>query len=143
VTTRLRLQVRALWTLVQARALLARATTTETLRRLEASAATPAELNAWAAAAAVRRAAKVVGGDCLPQSVALTTLLNRSGADPVLILGCRRTGEDGWSAHAWVEVAQTALDPNVSGYMKLATLSANTRWMPASTGAAEQGSEEL
>jgi hypothetical protein len=41
---------------------------------------------------------------CLPQALAVYTVLRRRGLDPVLRIGVRKT-EDRFEAHAWVELA--------------------------------------
>jgi hypothetical protein len=61
---------------------------------------------------AVQRAARRTGGGtCLAQSVVLTALLIRTGADPEVVLGCRRYQDGHWGAHAWVELDGRLLEP--------------------------------
>jgi hypothetical protein len=111
--------------------LLSRIGTTDTLRRLTARSRRPSadpELALWA----VRRAANVAGGECLPQAVALTVLLQGAGGEPELILGCRRDGANGWLAHAWVEQDGKIFNPaGTEGFIPLAVLSAQTGWIAA------------
>lgn len=122
-----------------ARISLRRADTTTTLRRLtrrRASFARPFE--PYDGLRAVRRAARVVGGNCLAQSVALTAALTRAGEDTTLVLGCRRYGSEEWGAHAWVRARNTTFDPRPSGaHQALAQLSAATEWVPAAMNAAK------
>jgi hypothetical protein len=81
---------------------------------------------------AVRRAARLVGGDCLAQSIALTAALARANADPTMVLGCRRYGEREWGAHAWVVVDGEVFEPLRAGaHHALAGLGAGTQWVPA------------
>jgi hypothetical protein len=58
-------------------------------------------------------------------------MLQRSGAKPVLILGCRRGEDATWTAHAWVELEDEALDAGASEYLPLARLSAEGEWIPS------------
>jgi hypothetical protein len=80
---------------------------------------------------AVRRAARVLGANCLAQSVALTVASTRAGLDPELILGCRRYGGGQWGAHAWITLGARVYDPLPSGeHQALASISAGTAWVP-------------
>jgi hypothetical protein len=81
----------------------------------------------------VRRISQKLHIDCLPQSVALAAMLERAGAKPVLILGCRRSDDAAWVAHAWVEIDGDALDAGASAFMPLARLSADGAWVPSAT----------
>ena len=127
-----KLQLRAILTVAAARRLLRRDGTTGTLRRLQASGELP-PADPGAVLAAVRRAARVVGGECLPQAAAIAALLQRMGMAPLLVLGCRRAPQGGeWLAHAWVELDHAVLDPTgVVGFASLARLSAETDWLPS------------
>jgi hypothetical protein len=81
---------------------------------------------------AVRRAGRLVGGVCLPQTVALAALLQRGGYEPAVILGCLRVPDGTWSAHAWVELEGSVLEPVVSrGHTALACLRAADGWVPS------------
>lgn len=63
---------------------------------------------------AVRRAARFVPGSvCLAQSIAVLGLLSAEGVAADLVIGCR-LGEDGWSAHAWVEHPGGRVEPVVA-----------------------------
>jgi hypothetical protein len=74
----------------------------------------------------------LVGGDCLPQAVALTALLRGGGHEPSLILGCRKNRSGGWSAHAWVEIGQDVLEPGGgTGFARLARLNRESDWVPS------------
>ena len=93
------------------------------------------------AAAAVARAARTLGAECLPQSVALTAVLQRTGAAPSLVIGCRRHSAGLWGAHAWVEVNGRRFDPLAhEEHEELCRLSAAGRWQIARPGAT--GSED-
>ena len=73
-----------------------------------------------------------MGGECLPQAVALTALLERAGAEPVLVLGCHRRPDGGWDAHAWTRIDDRVFDPEPSGdYAELAWCRAEDNWVPA------------
>lgn len=115
-----------------ARLLLPRRSTTSVLRFLagrEPAVERPRPLCPAEALAAVRRAGNRIGAPCLPQSVALAALLRRHGADPAVVLGCRRQGPSAWDAHAWVELAGQRLEPVVdAGHSELARLSAANGW---------------
>lgn len=126
--------------LAAARVMLRRWDTTTTLRWLAGSSTTARRvaIDPGRALRAVRVAARVVGGVCLPQAVALTSLLQRGGYEPILVLGCLRAADGTWSAHAWVDVGGTAFQPVVaSGHTALAVLSAKGGWVPSAvpTGA--------
>lgn len=81
------------------------------------------------AAASVATAARILRAECLPQAVALAALLQRGGASPTVVLGCRFYGENSWGAHAWVEAGGRRFDP-LSGHehAELGRLSAAGRW---------------
>lgn len=134
---RVALFARAVVLLLASRVLLARRGTTVTLNMLSAEPRTTAPLviDPTQALWAIRRAGRLIGGACLPQSVALVALLHRLGADPVLILGCSRIGEGSWTAHAWVELGEEVLEP-VKGarHARLACLEAHNGWAPAAPG---------
>lgn len=51
---------------------------------------------------AIRRAARILPAQCLPQAVAGGCLLRRSGLTPKVRLGVARAGER-LDAHAWLE----------------------------------------
>jgi hypothetical protein len=80
--------------------------------------------------AAVRRAARVVrGSSCLAQSMALTGLLAQQGDECDLVLGCW-LGENGWTAHAWVESAGWRLEPVYGGaQVEIARCSSADGWV--------------
>ena len=81
---------------------------------------------------AVRRAARLAGGACLPQAVALTVLLERAGCDPVLVLGSHLDTKREWSAHAWVEADRLVLEPVITvEHEPLANLTAANGWTPS------------
>lgn len=125
----LRLHVRAVLALARARLLLRRVGTTATLRRLTGRSPNGSGVDPDAALHAIRRAARVVGGECLPQAVALAALLRGDG--PELILGCRRDQAEGWLAHAWVEQGDKVLNPaGPGGFVPLARLNRRTGWVP-------------
>lgn len=88
---------------------------------------------------AVRRAGSLVpGATCLVQSLAVAALLNRMGRPCDLVLGCRRR-DDGWVAHAWVEVDGERLEPVVGGvHHELARCRSTQGWrLLAARGRAE------
>jgi hypothetical protein len=128
----LRLQLRAVALLAATRVLLRRRGTTATLRVLTRARAGATPVDLHAALRAMRRAGRLVGGQCLAQSVALTAVLARAHLDPTLVLGCRPQGEDPWTAHAWVLVDGEILEP-VAGlrHAELARLDAAKDWVPA------------
>jgi hypothetical protein len=128
----LRLQLRAGMTLAVARVLLRRRGTTQTLRVLTRARQGAAEIDSSAALRAVQRAGRLLGGQCLAQSVALTAVLARANHEPTLVLGCRPQGSDPWTAHAWVLVDGRVLEP-VAGepHAELARLDAARDWVPA------------
>ncbi|MEY2568205.1 MAG: Transglutaminase-like superfamily [Actinomycetota bacterium] len=108
----LSLQLEALVMLSLARPLLRGIGTAGTLRRLARPARTQGRPVSHASALrAVRRAARLTGGACLPQAVALTAILTRAGEGPTLVLGSRRYDEAKWGAHAWVDADGELLDP--------------------------------
>ena len=81
---------------------------------------------------AVRRAHRIVGGACLPQAVALATLLQRQGHQPTLILGCRFSEQRTWTAHAWVELSGLVLEPIPTfEHTALAKLNEANGWEPS------------
>ena len=124
------LLARALIVLAVSRATLERHGTTRTIKRLAGG--RPIRSEPVDVLHAVRRAGRIVGGACLPQSVALAALLQRAGRSPVLILGCSRTADGSWTAHAWVEVGDDILEPVKGGrHAKLARLDACGGWLPA------------
>jgi hypothetical protein len=123
---------RAVFLLAVSRVLLARRGTTATLRRLSDRRLRTRPLDPRGALVAVRRAAKIVGGACLPQAVTLASLLQRHGHEPVLILGCLRIPDGTWSAHAWVDLDGDVLEPVTSRtHAALACLDAATGWVPS------------
>jgi hypothetical protein len=130
---RIVLHVRALLLVAAARVLLRRHDTTWTLRRLarrDVMPVVPAD-----ALIAVQRAGRLARAACLAQSVALTALLERGGAAPVLVLGCRRYEDRRWGAHAWVVLEGTVWEPVPAGaHEELAQLSAADAWIPTSRG---------
>ena len=126
------LQLRAIVMLASARVLLKTKGTTETLRRLAAARRTSRAADPAVATRAVHRAGRLVGGLCLPQCVALTALLQREGRSPTLVLGCRRTAEGSWTAHAWVELEHDVLEPVKGGRnAPLAQLRHANGWTPS------------
>ena len=123
--------MRATFMVAAARGLLRVRPTTVVLRLLARPRTAPSAgaADAFSALAAVRRAGHLVGADCLPQSVALTALLRRQGAEPVLVLGCRRVGPREWGAHAWVELDGERLEPLVApDHTELARLTPAADW---------------
>jgi hypothetical protein len=97
-----------------------------------------AGLDADAAARSVALAARLLHADCLPQAVALATLLQRSGTTPTVVLGCRLYGPSRWGAHAWVEAGGRRFDPLADeGHTELARLDAAGNWTvrPGAAGA--------
>lgn len=119
-----------MWVFVAARSLRSR-DTTETLRRLCAR-PTGRSVPLPDALYAVRRAGRLLGANCLTQSIALTAALARAGVNPKLVLGCRRYDAQNWGAHAWVIVGDEMFDPLPSGpHAALAELSAAGDWVPA------------
>ncbi len=82
------------------------------------------------AAAAVRRASRVVSGaTCLPRAVAMAALLDSETDDLAVVLGSKRTASGKWIAHAWVEVGAVPWPgPDASTYQRLATYAARTEW---------------
>jgi hypothetical protein len=122
--------------LALSRLMLLRSSTTQTLRRLSARTRSAAP-DPVAALRAVRRAGRVVGGACLPQAVALAAMLQRGGQEPTLVLGCLRTLDGSWSAHAWVELGDLVLEPVTSNrHATLAYLNAANGWTPSPPSAA-------
>ncbi len=128
------LQVRAIAYVVAARMLLSRRGMPATLRALARRRAGRA-VDVEDALHAVRRAGRLAGATCLPQAVALTALLRRDGADPTVVLGCRRYDNGHWGAHAWVELDGVVWDPLPSGaHATLARCDAARDWVPAAAG---------
>lgn len=81
------------------------------------------------AARSVAAAGRLLRADCLPQAVALATLLQRGGAAPTVVLGCRFYGPSRWGAHAWVEAGGSTFDPLAGEeHTELARLNAADRW---------------
>jgi hypothetical protein len=115
--------------------LLRRRRTTQAIRALIRRGPRVEGSDARGMAYTVRRISEKLHIDCLPQSVALAAMLERAGANPVLILGCRRSDDAAWVAHAWVEVAGEPLDAGASAFMRLAQLSADGAWVPAARNA--------
>ncbi|MGH2759723.1 MAG: lasso peptide biosynthesis B2 protein [Actinomycetota bacterium] len=125
------LQLRALAAVVASRVLLSRGTTTDALRRLTRR-GTKKSLDPLTALMAVRRAARIAGGACLPQAVALTALLDRAGFAPVLVLGSHLDAKRQWTAHAWVEADRFVLEPVITvEHEPLANLTATNGWTPS------------
>lgn len=125
------MQARAAWAVVSASVLLRRKPTDAVVRRLVSRRAVRQRVAPDEAMRAVRRGARVFGGACLPQSVALTALLARQGDTPTLVLGCRLYENHEWGAHAWVQLGASELDPVPSGpHASLAHLNAATDWKP-------------
>lgn len=93
--------------------------------QVRAGSATPRQ-----AAAAVRRASRVVpGATCLPRAVAIAALLGAETEDLSVVLGSKRTPSGRWTAHAWVEVGDVPWPgPDVSSYQRLASYAARTQW---------------
>ncbi len=61
---------------------------------------TPVNRLVWAVLAASKR---IPAATCLTQSLALHSLLDRSGYDSKLHIGVARDADTGFQAHAWVE----------------------------------------
>jgi hypothetical protein len=123
---------RALVLVAASRLLLRRHTTTDSLRRLARGNGSARRLDPLDALTAVRRAARIAGGACLAQAVALTALLQRAGHEPTLVLGSHRDAKREWSAHAWVEVDQLLLEPVITvEHASLAKLKAANGWTPS------------
>jgi hypothetical protein len=132
---RLWLQARALVLLGRARVLVPRLGTSVALERLARPRWRWALDDPRLGLRAIRRAARIAGGNCLPQSVALTALLQRAGHAPDLILGCRRGGDGAWTAHAWVELGGDVLEPVVADeHAPLARMSVTNGWRPSPSG---------
>jgi Transglutaminase-like superfamily len=79
------------------------------------------ELPAWAGGR-VRAAQRVVqrwpfGGPCLRESLLVALLLRRF--DPAVCIGVNRCAGDVLGAHAWVEIAGAAYDPDVGRFHQL------------------------
>jgi transglutaminase superfamily protein len=128
------LQLRITALLAATRRSLRRRDTTATLRRFTHGAPWPS-FDADDGLRAVRRASRLIGANCLAQSVALTVACARAGSDPELILGCRRYGDAKWGAHAWIILGAQVYDPLPSGeHQALASISAGTQWVPAPIG---------
>jgi hypothetical protein len=125
------LHIRALATLLAARVLLSRGTTTGALKRLTGRAPT-SNIDPLEALTAVRRASRIAGGACLPQAVALASLLDRAGLEPVLVLGSHLDHKREWSAHSWVEADRLVLEPVITvEHEPLANLTAANGWSPS------------
>lgn len=125
------LQLRALTAVLASRLLLSRVTTTDALRRMTRG-KKRGEVDPLHALAAVQRASRIAGGACLPQAVALTALLERSGHDPALVLGSHLDTKRRWSAHAWVEADGLVLEPVITvEHEPLANLTAANGWSPS------------
>src|SRR5256885_17102751 len=95
------LQLRITALLAATRRSLRRRDTTATLRQFTHGAPWPS-FDADDGLRAVRRASRLMGANCLAQSVALTVACARAGSDPELILGCRRYGDAKWGRPAWI-----------------------------------------
>ena len=81
------------------------------------------------AARCVAWAARRLRADCLPQAVALAALLQRGGATPTVVLGCRLYGPSSWGAHAWVELDGRRFDTMVDAeHAELGRLTAAEGW---------------
>ena len=125
------LQLRMTVLLAATKRSLRRRDTTATLRRYADHGHWPS-FDADDGLRAVRRAARLLGANCLAQSVALTCAVTRAGLAPELILGSRRYGEAKWGAHAWIVLDAQVYDPLPSGeHRALASISAGTQWSPA------------
>lgn len=86
-------------------------------------------LDPSAAVSVVRRAGRLSGAACLAQAVALAAMLQRRGSEPAVVLGCRRQGDQDWSAHAWVELDGARLEPLVQPpHAVLTRLRADKGW---------------
>jgi hypothetical protein len=132
---RLVLQGRALALVTAARLLLGRRDTTWALQRLAKRTRSGARVPAEDALVAVQRAGRIAHAACLAQSIALTALLERGGAEAMLVLGCRRYEDRHWGAHAWVISEGTVLEPVPAGaHIELAQLEATNAWIPAPRG---------
>ena len=83
----------------------------------------------------VRAARLVPGADCLPQAVVISALLARAGATAELVLGCKRSGDGEWLAHAWVALGELTLPAGGDdGFRELARCRAADGWRPARAG---------
>ena len=119
--------------------LLTRLRTTTVLRVLAGSRGfrPGARIDASAAAASVAAAARLLRADCLPQAVALASLLQRCGGAPTVVLGCRLYAPSRWGAHAWVEVAGERFDSlGDETHTELARLSGASGWKVGPAGTA-------
>jgi hypothetical protein len=128
----LRIHASAFVLLVAARALLPRVGTAAAMKRLARSRRSRprrSEVDVRRTAFAVRRVARTLRLECLHESVALAASLHRDGYAPALVLGCRRTAEGTWTAHAWVELDGDAVEPlGASGHAAIARFSARDDW---------------
>lgn len=117
---------------------LRRRDTTETMRHFSRRSRSWPSFSDTDALAALRVPARVLRGNCLAQSIALTVALQRAGEEPTLVLGCRRYDNREWGAHAWVVVDGRVLDARPSGpHQSLARLAASTQWVPAPLSSAD------
>lgn len=77
---------------------------------------------AWAIATASPYAARAT---CLTQAMAAYVFLARSGRQPVLRIGVRKSRDNGLAAHAWVEQAGRVVvgrRPDLPAYAQLLTI---------------------
>jgi hypothetical protein len=121
---------RALRLLVGARrALRAGAATDDVLRALT-STASGRPCAPDVAAAAVRRAARLLPATtCLPRAVALAALITPRDDEVVVVLGAKRDAAAQWVAHAWVEVDRRPwLDDGAATFQRLAAYAARADW---------------
>jgi hypothetical protein len=123
----------ALRALVAARrALRAGAATDDVLRRLASSpqVTAPKAATPEAAAAAVRRASRLVpGATCVPQAIAMASLLSPSSRELAVVLGARRDATGRWIAHAWVEVDQVPWPATgADAFQRLAAYHRSAHW---------------
>lgn len=105
--------------------------TDEVLRTLAGTQRRAARTSPASAAAAVRRAGRLVpSATCVPQAIALAALLTPAPVPLAVVLGAKRNVTDGqWTAHAWVEVAGTPWPHHgAAAFQRLATYSTDVDW---------------
>jgi hypothetical protein len=126
------LQIRAAVLVLRVVVLLRRRGTTAALRRLAVPGGPDGgRIDPERAVVAVQRAGRVVRARCLAQSVALASLLERSGRDTAVVLGCRRYEDRRWGSHAWVLCDGAVLEPVAGGdHAELARYTAAQQWVP-------------
>jgi len=136
------LHIRALALLCLVRLLLPRAGLVGTLRAVDRTSRLhrPPQPGPRLLSAVNRVARRLVPGSvCLPQAITVTALMRAQGEDPELVLGCRRENE-GWTAHAWVELGGRVFDTLRVEQVELARYSASGGWRPRRPAAPERAS---